>query len=180
MGFYDGVGGSTAQASAWHVATTLDFPVLLVICPKGASLTLAAQIKGLCNFRENSQIQGIFLNKCSPMLFHSLAPMLEKETGLPVLGYLPHMEEGAFESRHLGLYTAREIEGLQQRIDVLAQKLEETTDMERLLKLFAGRESKSILKPIQPSAKARIAVAHDEAFCFTYAETLDTFRDSRS
>lgn len=178
MGFYDGVGGSTAQASAWHVATTLDLPVLLVICPKGASLTLAAQIKGLCNFRENSQIQGIFLNKCSPMLFHSLAPMLEKETGLPVLGYLPHMEEAAFESRHLGLYTAGEIEGLQQRIDVLAQKLEETTDMERLLKLFAGRESKSILKPIQPSAKARIAVAHDEAFCFTYAETLDTFRDS--
>ena len=178
MGFYDGVGGSTTQASAWHVASTLELPVLLVLRPKGASLTLAAQIQGLCSFRENSRIQGVFLNDCSPMLFGSLAPMLERETGLPVLGYLPHMEEAAFESRHLGLYTAREIEGLQQCIDALAQKLEETTDMERLLKLFAGRESKSTLNPIHPPEKARIAVAHDEAFCFTYAETLDAFRDA--
>ena len=99
MGFYDGVGGSTTQASAWHVASTLELPVLLVIRPKGASLTLAAQIQGLCSFRENSRIQGVFLNDCSPMLFGSVAPMLERETGLPVLGYLPHMEEAAFESR---------------------------------------------------------------------------------
>lgn len=178
MGFYDGVGGSTTEASAWHVASTLNLPVLLVIRPKGASLTLAAQIKGLCTFRENSRIQGIFLNDCSPMLFSSLAPMLEKETGLPVLGYLPHMEEAAFESRHLGLYTAGEIEGLQQRIDRLAQKLEETTDMERLLSLFAGTERACAAPPVQAPKKARIAVAWDEAFCFAYAETLEAFENA--
>lgn len=178
MGFYDGVGGSTAKASAWHVADTLKLPVLLVIRPKGSSLTLAAQIKGLCGFRKPSRIRGVFLNDCPPMLFGSLAPMLERETGLPVLGYLPHMEEAVFESRHLGLYTAGEIEGLRQRIDVLAGKLEETTDMERLFKLFAGREQKKVLRPAQVSVKTRIAVARDEAFCFTYAETLDVFRDA--
>ena len=178
MGFYDGVGGSTTKASAWHVASTLELPVLLVIRPKGASLTLAAQVKGLCSFRENSRIQGIFLNDCSPMLFRSLSPMLEKETGVPVLGYLPHLPEAAFESRHLGLYTAGEIEGLQQRIDILAEKLEETTDMERLLKRFSGRERKFVPPPVQVPTKARIAVAHDEAFCFTYAETLDALRDA--
>ena len=160
------------------MASTLELPVLLVIRPKGASLTLAAQIKGLCSFRENSRIQGIFLNDCSPMLFRSLAPMLEKETGLPVLGYLSHMEEAAFESRHLGLYTAGEIEGLQQRIEVLAQKLEETTNIERLLQLFAGRDEKSVFQSDSTLTKVRIAVAHDEAFCFTYAETLDAFRDA--
>lgn len=178
MGFYDGVGGSTTRASAWHVASTLELPVLLVIRPKGASLTLAAQIKGLCSFRENSRIRGIFLNDCSPMLFASLAPMLERETGLPVLGYLPRMEEADFQSRHLGLYTAGEIEGLQQRIDILAQKLEETTDMPRLLKLFAGRNRAAAFQPIQTPVKAAIAVAQDEAFCFTYAETLDALRDA--
>ena len=178
MGFYDGVGGSTDEASAWHVADTLNLPVLLVIRPKGASLTLAAQIKGLCTFRENSRIRGVFLNDCSPMLFASLAPMLEKETGLPVLGYLPHMEEAAFESRHLGLYTAGEIEGLQQRIDRLAQKLEETTDMERLMSLFAGADRTCALPPQQLCKRARIAVACDEAFCFTYAETLEAFEAS--
>lgn len=178
MGFYDGVGGSTTQASAWHVASTLELPVLLVVRPKGASLTLAAQIRGLCSFRENSRIQGIFLNDCSPMLFCSLAPMLERETGLPVLGYLPHMEEAAFESRHLGLYTAGEIKNLQKRIDILAQKLEETTDMERLLKLFETRKRKNDSKPTQTSIKVRIAVARDEAFCFAYSETLEAFWDA--
>lgn len=181
MGFYDGVGGSTTQASAWHVADTLGLPALLVIRPKGASLTLAAQIKGLCSFRENSHISGIFLNDCSPMLFKSLAPMLERETGLTVLGYLPHMEEAAFESRHLGLYTAGEIDGLQQRIDILAQKLEETTDMERLTELFSGREYErdtNITNIEQIPAKVKIAVACDEAFCFAYAETLDAFKDA--
>lgn len=51
MGFYDGVGGVTARASAWHVARTLDLPVLLVLRPRGASLTLAAQVRGLLAFR---------------------------------------------------------------------------------------------------------------------------------
>ena len=71
MGFYDGLGGSTHRASAWHAADTLDLPVLLAVRPKGASLTLAAQIKGLRAFRDPSHIVGIFLNDCSPMLFKS-------------------------------------------------------------------------------------------------------------
>ena len=178
MGFYDGVGGSTTQASPWHLASVLDLPVLLVVRPKGASLTLAAQIKGLYTFRENSRIRGIFLNDCSPMLFRSLAPMLERETGLPVLGYLPHMEEATIESRHLGLYTAGEIQGLRQRVDILAQKLEETADLDRLLELFGGRERKSAPKSLQAAVKARIAVARDKAFCFLYEETLEALRDA--
>lgn len=178
MGFYDGVGGSTTQASPWHLASVLDLPVLLVVRPKGSSLTLAAQIKGLYDFRENSRIRGLFLNDCSPMLFRSLAPMLEQETGLPVLGYLPHMEEAAIESRHLGLYTAGEIQGLRQRVDVLAQKLEETADLDLLLKLFGGRERKYVPKPAPVAVTARIAVARDKAFCFLYEETLEALRDA--
>ena len=48
--------------------------------------------------------------------------MLEQETGVPVLGYLPHMPEAVFGSRHLGLYTAAEIDGLAARIGALAAK----------------------------------------------------------
>ena len=55
-------------------------------------------------------IAGILLNDCSAMLARSLAPMLGQETGVPVLGYLPHMPEAAFGGRHLGLYTAAEID----------------------------------------------------------------------
>ena len=181
MGFYDGVGGVTARASAWHVARTLDLPVLLVLRPRGASLTLAAQVRGLLAFRQPSHIAGILLNDCSAMLARSLAPMLEQETGVPVLGYLPHMPEAAFGSRHLGLYTAAEIDGLAARIGALAAQLEQSVDMPRLLALCgrrtadgAGRERKA---PARKQA-ARIAVARDEAFCFAYAETLESLRDA--
>ena len=180
MGFYDGVGGVTARASAWHVARTLDLPVLLVLRPRGASLTLAAQVRGLLAFRQPSHIAGILLNDCSAMLAQSLAPMLEQETGVPVLGYLPHMPEAVFGSRHLGLYTAAEIDGLAARIGALAAQLEQSVDMPRLLALCgrrtadgAGRERKALAR----KQAARIAVARDEAFCFSYAETLESLRD---
>lgn len=177
MGFYDGVGGTTSQASAWHVAHTLDVPVLLVIRPRGASLTLAAQIRGLCAFREQSYIRGLFLNDCSPMLYRSLAPMLEKETGLPVLGYLPHREEAAFESRHLGLYTAGEIRDLQQRISLLADLLEQNLDFTRFSSLFCTPEpvDTDLISQNIPTI-TRLAIASDQAFCFCYEETKEALR----
>ena len=176
MGFYDGVGGTTSQASAWHVAHTLGVPVLLVIRPRGASLTLAAQIRGLCAFREQSYIRGLFLNDCSPMLYRSLAPMLEKETGLPVLGYLPHREEAAFESRHLGLYTAGEIRDLQQRISLLADLLEQNLDFTRFSSLFCTPEPVTDSISQEVPAITRLAIASDQAFCFCYEETKEALR----
>ena len=56
MGLYDGVGGVTDRASAWHVADTLDLPVILVLRAKGSSLTLAAQLRGLRDFRPDSRL----------------------------------------------------------------------------------------------------------------------------
>ena len=121
MGFYDGLSGTSTTASAWQVADTLNLPVLLVVRPKGASLTLAAQIKGLQSFRTPSHLAGILLNDCKPGLYKMLAPMLEAETGLPVAGFLPPVPEAAIGSRHLGLYTAGEVADLQQKIALLAQ-----------------------------------------------------------
>ena len=86
MGYYDGLGGTSDIASAWHLADTLNLPVLLVLRPKGASLTLAAQVRGLMSFRTPHHIAGIILNDCKENLYRILAPMLEKETGVPVIG----------------------------------------------------------------------------------------------
>lgn len=175
MGFYDGLGGVTDRASAWHTADVLGLPVLLAVRPKGASLTLAAQIKGLRAFRKESHLAGILLNDCSPMLARSLAPMLERETGLPVLGCLPHMEEAVLESRHLGLYTAGEIENLSGRIRRVSEELEANLDWDRLSALCGLRESRAA-RTVPGPAGVPLAIARDEAFCFTYAETLDTLK----
>lgn len=178
MGFYDGLGGTTDRASAWHAAHTLDLPVLLAVRPRGASLTLAAQIGGLLEFRTPSHIAGLFLTDCSPTLAKSLAPMLEGETGLPVLGHLPHMAEAVLESRHLGLRTAGEVEDLTARIGRAAQVLDEAMDWERFFALFDRRPGWEAPPPRPGAETVPLAVARDEAFCFTYAETLDALRDA--
>lgn len=178
MGFYDGLGGVSDRASAWHLADTLGLPVLLVVEPKGQSLTLAAELKGLVNFRTPSHIAGILLNNCTARMHALLAPMLEKETGLPVLGFLPKLPEAVIGSRHLGLYTAAEVENLQQKLALLADAAEEHIDWPRLLALCEKEPPALPVQPETPPARVRIAVAQDEAFCFIYAETLEAFRDA--
>ena len=175
MGFYDGLGGVSDRASAWHLADTLGLPVLLVVQPKGASVTLAAQIQGLMNFRKNSHVSGILLNDCSEKLYKMLKTLLERETGLPVLGYLPHLPQAAVESRHLGLKTADEIADLQEKIALLADAL--VLDWQRLAVLTEKPAPEALPGAAAPTS-VRIAVAKDEAFCFTYAETLDALRDA--
>ena len=177
MGFYDGL-NCTTVASAWALADTLGLPVLLVVQPKGASVTLAAQINGLKNFRTPSHLAGLLLNDCSPSQPQQLATLQERATGLPVLGYLPHLPDAVVESRHLGLKAAEEVSGLQEKIERRAEAVSATLDWERLLALT------SLPAPVSPlpdfltpaSPTVRIAVAKDEAFCFTYAETLDALR----
>lgn len=173
MGFYDGLGGVSDTASAWHLADTLGLPVLLVVQPKGASVTLAAQIQGLMNFRKNSHVSGILLNDCSEKLYKMLKALLERETGLPVLGYLPHLPQAAVESRHLGLKTADEIADLQEKIALLADAL--VLDWQRLAVLTEKPAPEALPGAAAPTS-VRIAVAKDEAFCFTYAETLESLQ----
>ena len=177
MGYYDGLSGTSDIASAWHLADTLNLPVLLVLRPKGASLTLAAQVRGLMSFRTSHHIAGIILNDCKENLYRILAPMLGKETGVPVIGYLPPMPEAAIESRHLGLKTAGEIKNLQKKITLLHETMEKTVDFEKLFSVFACPAPK-VPKEKFPIPNVRIAVARDEAFCFTYTETLEAFKEA--
>ena len=160
----------TDTASAWHLADTLGLPVLLVVPAKGASLTLAAQINGLKTFRTPSHIVGVLLNDCTSALYKMLKPMLERETGLPVLGHLPRLPEASIESRHLGLKTAGEIAGLQQKIALLADAL--VLDWVQFQAL-TDRPAPQAQPAARAPARTRIAVAQDEAFCFAYAETLE-------
>ena len=126
-------------------------------------------------FRTPSHLAGILLNDCTPHLYALLAPMLERETGLPVLGYLPHLPQAAVESRHLGLKTADEIADLQEKIALLADAL--VLDWQRLAVLTEKPAPEALPGAAAPTS-VRIAVAKDEAFCFTYAETLDALRDA--
>ena len=177
MGYYDGLGGVTDTASSWQTAAALDFPAVLVVNPKGAGLTMAAQIKGMLDFRRPSGIIGIILNNCTASQSKFYINLFESETGLPILGCLPHCDEAEIPSRHLGLQTAGEIDNLDKKLDILAESLESNTDIDDLLALCRRPDIPPETVKTVPT-QARIAVARDEAFCFIYDETIDALRDA--
>lgn len=177
MGYYDGV-GSTDHASSWHLARETETPAVLVLRVKGASLSLAAQIKGFLDFRAPSMLAGVILNGCSERLHAKLAPMLERETGLPVFGFLPDLPDAALESRHLGLATPDAVPALRKKIGLLAVQLRKSVDVDALLALATSAPPLDAALPaLRKSAPVRIGVARDDAFSFYYRENLDLLLD---
>lgn len=173
MGFYDGM-GKTVEASAYKLACTCDVPVILVVNGKGAALSLAAQIKGFKDFRPDSHIVGAIINNVNPMSYIFYKDVIERETGVKLIGYFPVMADCNFESRHLGLVTAEEIGDLQAIVDRLAAQAAKSIDMEALLEI--ARKACPLQyeeQNIETIGKVRIAVAQDKAFCFYYQDALD-------
>ncbi|MDD4722522.1 MAG: cobyrinate a,c-diamide synthase [Acidaminococcaceae bacterium] len=173
MGFYDGL-GKTSKGSAYELATVTKTPVILVVNGKGASLSIAALIKGFKEFRSDSNIQGVILNNVKPMSYMFYKEVIEQETGIKLLGYMPNMDDCGFESRHLGLITAEEVKDLQYIVDRLAAQATESIDLETILKLAQTAPALEYeQQDIEPIAKIKIAIARDKAFCFYYQDALD-------
>jgi cobyrinic acid a,c-diamide synthase len=177
MGFYDGVAGTTSTASAYDLAKVTDTPVILIVNSRGMSVSLAAYVKGFLEYKKDSHIKGVIFNQMSPMLYPRMKKLLEEELGVAVLGYVPKVEDCVIESRHLGLVLPDEIPELKDRLHKLAGVLEETLDIDRILKLAGEAPDLLDAKPesvtdFRLSEPVRIGVAEDEAFCFFYADNF--------
>ena len=176
MGLFDGVGG-TIEASAWEIAASCGIPVILAVKPGGSSATLAAQIRGLMTFREPNQIAGVILTACRESLYERLKPVIERETGLSVFGFLPPMKEAELQSRHLGLMTADEVADLRERFLAVAAQMEKTVDIAGIIALAGTAETKPE-ETAALEAVCRIAVARDEAFSFYYEDSFRALREA--
>ena len=126
MGYYDGIGGTTSRASAYDVARVTDTPSVLIVNCKGMSLSAAAFVEGYKNFREDSHIKGVILNRVSPKVYEKLKVCIEESCGVKVIGYVPQVDDCVIESRHLGLVMPDEIVLLREKLMKLASILEET------------------------------------------------------
>lgn len=173
MGYFDGLGGTTARASSWETAGWLDSPVIFVADGRGASLSLAAELQGFLEFcpygpealgirmnagvqmagmqknREKNGIRGILLNRVSAGMYPALKEMLEERFSVPVVGYIPKLDWLELKSRHLGLMLPGEIGDLKQQMDRLARELEQTMDVEALLAI-ASEGVSGVSSPAEP------------------------------
>ncbi|MFR9027217.1 MAG: cobyrinate a,c-diamide synthase [Clostridium sp.] len=180
MGYFDGLGGSTTRASSWEVAHILDLPAVLVVDARGASVSLAAVIKGFLEFERpmGSQIKAVIFNRISPMLYPRIRELVERETGIRAAGFVPELDFLKVGSRHLGLVLPEEIAGLREQMNRLGKCLEETIDWEFLEELGAEKEERDALEEENTEASCtaafsfRLGIAMDEAFCFYYQDNL--------
>ena len=177
MGFYDGVSGNTDTASAAHLARATDTPAVLIVRPRGQSLSLAAEIRGFRDFAPNT-LAGVILNGVSAVMY-SFYRAIAEQAGLRVYGFLPPVPQAEIPDRHLGLVTAAEIGDLSDKLDRLADAAEQGLDLDGLLAL--ARTAPPLADQSAPLIPAvdkpvRIAVARDKAFCFYYADNFDILR----
>lgn len=188
MGLYDGYGTDPNYCSSAAMAKQLGCPVILLVDGKAVSTSVAATVMGFCQFDPDLVIAGVIVNRVnSDSHYQLLRYAIEHYCDIPVLGRVPVMDDVALPSRHLGLIPAQERgesrpnQRLQPDSDPrwqrLAQQIEETIDLDRLLALTQCATLPAGTPPtLPPQALAEgltLALADDEAFNFYYPDNLD-------
>lgn len=153
MGYYDGLGGVSVEGSTWEIADIIESNAVLVMDCKGASVSIAALIRGMLDFPKYAQemhdrcsathgethesgIRGVILNRVSPLFYERLKGVIEENCpGIKVLGYMPEMKDRKIPSRHLGLIEPGDMENFNSWIEAIGSQLEKTVDIDGILEI---------------------------------------------
>jgi cobyrinic acid a,c-diamide synthase len=179
MGLFDGTGPDGEAGSTAELARITGWPVVMVVDARGQGASLAASLRGFASHRPWVPLAGVIFNRVSSKRHAALlaGAVARHLPALACLGALPTDAKLTLPSRHLGLVPADELREADAVIDHCAWHLGAGVDIDRLLSLARN----SVLacpaeaKPVSPLGQ-RIAVARDEAFCFTYPALLDGWR----
>ena len=136
MGLYDGLGDEFSNGSTAHISKILNLPIILVVDGEKRGTSISAEVLGYKNFDSEINICGVIINRVtSKKAYDILASSIEKYTGITCLGYLPKIQEVELGERHLGLIQAGEDEKLEEKLEILASKVKETINLDKILEL---------------------------------------------
>ncbi len=139
MGLFDGLSGAGDEGSSAQIAKMLCLPVLLIIDGSSFARSAGAVVLGFEQFDPDVRIAGIIFNKVGSLAhYEMLKAGVQEKCRAEVLGYIPRDEKWHTPERHLGLVMATERDALQEIIGQLAQQLEETVDVEKIIGIGAG------------------------------------------
>jgi cobyrinic acid a,c-diamide synthase len=182
MGLYDGSLANPEKGSSASISKVIGCPVVLVIDGSGMALSVAALVKGYCDFDTAVSIQGVILNRVNSQSHYAiLKKAIETHTKVTCLGYLPETLP-QLPSRHLGLVPSCEIEDLEKKMEELATCMCKTLDLEAFIKIGLCNEritkKEDSLLLIEPEfVGLKVGIAYDEAFNFYYEDNIDLFRE---
>ena len=177
MGLFDGYDGRSEAGSTAQMAKWLGLPVLLVVGARSMARSAAALVQGFERFDDGLAYAGVLFNQLgSDRHLHYLQEAMEDHVRMPVLGGLLRDEAIAIPERHLGLVTREDHDLSEKSRSRLAELIESRMDLDALLaslpdiRLPARAAAET---GTGSTARVRIGVARDAAFCFYYQENLE-------
>ncbi|MDD2211392.1 MAG: cobyrinate a,c-diamide synthase [Desulfitobacteriaceae bacterium] len=179
MGLFDGAENGADNGSTAQIAKILRAPVVLVVDAGGMATSAAALVQGYHRFDPGLQLAGIVINNVGGEGHYCLVKeTIENYTGIRVFGYLSKNAGIKWPERQLGLVPSGELADLKEKIQGLAALVEETVEVDALLKLAETWSQnppagKVYIPELYPPNTVPVAVAYDEAFNFYYRDNLD-------
>ncbi len=182
MGLYDGLGGIKEEGSSYHLAKITKTPIILVIDAKGMGKSILSLISGFLSYDSEKLIKGVILNRMSKGYYETIAPLIENELGIMVIGYVPDKMDFELSSRHLGLILPDEVEDISGKLCNIGRELETTLSIDKIVAIGEtannidyGNETE-VSEELSFDPKPVIAVAYDQAFCFYYEDNINLLR----
>ena len=179
MGLFDGTGFAGEAGSTAELARTTGWPIVLIVDARGQGASVAALVRGFATHQPLLPLAGVIFNRVvsdrhGALLAGALARHLPS---LFCFGGLASDPALALPSRHLGLVPADELEIADSTINRCAARIGAAVDVGRLLGL-ARSSALAAAGPATPlpALGRRIAIAHDQAFCFAYPAVLEGWR----
>jgi cobyrinic acid a,c-diamide synthase len=179
MGLYDGA-GTGEFASTAHVARLVDAPVILVVDAARQGRSVAPLVHGFASFDPGVRLAGVILNRIGSARHEEICRTALTETGIPVFGAIPRMDDIATPSRHLGLIPAAERHpAALESVARMAALISQSCELDALLTVARSAPPMSGVpwSPLNavPASPARVvvAVAGGPAFTFGYAEQAE-------
>jgi len=175
MGLYDGDASSTAM-----VAEALDVPVVLVVDARAGMESVAATALGFQEFASRAgrdiEVAGVLVQRAhGGRHAEGIRDALPEE--LTYFGRIPPREDLEIPDRHLGLHMGSESPLEAAALDAAAEQVR----TERLVDVAAEPPKPSAANDkLAATTDARIAVASDAAFAFSYPGTLERLREQAS
>ena len=152
----------------------------MVVDAGKTGFSIAALIRGFLSYDEDELIKGVILNRISKGFYEKIKSVIEKETGLKVLGRFSKNEKLGFDSRYLGLMLPGEVFDVKNKLEEAALQAEKEIDIEAVIGIAKSAEEIDETEVCADDIfegynGLTLAVARDEAFCFYYDANIRMF-----
>ena len=164
MGMFDG------SPSGADLAELFNIPVAAVIDARSMAQTFGAIASGLAHYRKGIQFAGAIANATASQRHRDFIQN-SMPADVKLLACLPKQDAMQLPHRHLGLINPEEVNDIEQRLDAIAQIIEES-GLAKMHIQDVSFHTEATTHYEQALAGVQIAIARDEAFSFIYAGNI--------